>query len=370
MRVLFISRRDLDNPLAGGSEVLVHRLADGLVDRGHQVDLLCGGPVEARTYGTATSGGPYGHYLQVPVHYLRRYRTADVVVDVVNGMPYFSPVWRRRPSICLVNHVHTDQWSSWFPAPVAAFGRGIERRVFPVVYRRNLIMAVSDSTAVELARLGLPPDRIRVVHNGVDVAPVRPLKSPDPLFVAVGRLVPYKRFDLLVRLWEKVRPITGGRLVIAGDGPELGRLRQMAGVDVSLPGWIPAEDKDDLLRRAWLLLHPSEVEGWGLVVMEAGAWETPAVGFDVRGVRDSVAHGHSGVLVGSEDELVRTWTALAADGCARRALGRNARRRALEFSWSKTVDGFLDVAHEAVGNGPVPSSPDVVAPVGLDAWHG
>lgn len=357
MRILFISRRDLDHPLAGGSEVLVDRLARELVDRGHQVELLCGGPVKPRTYGTSTSGGAYSHYAQVPLHYLRRHRDADVVVDVVNGMPYFSPLWRRRPSICLVNHVHTDQWGDWFPAPVAALGRGIERRAFPMAYRRNLVMAVSGSTAMNLARMGFSPERIRVVHNGVDVTDDPPSKSNEPLFVAVGRLVPYKRYDLLLRLWEQVRPLTGGRLVIAGDGPELARLRGLAGADVSLPGWVSVEEKESLFQRAWLLLHPSEVEGWGLVVMEAATWETPTIGFDVRGVRDSVADGHSGLLVGSADEMAEVWVKLAADECARHTLGRNARQRAAEYSWSRTADGFLDVVREVVDGGRAVGAP-------------
>jgi len=365
VRILFVSRRDLSHPLAGGSEVLVDRLAGGLVDRGHQVELLCGGPVTPRSYATTTSGGAYSQYLQVPLHYLRRHRTADLVVDVVNGMPYFSPVWRRGPSICLVNHVHTDQWANWFPAPVAALGRQIERRVFPVAYRHNLVMAVSASTAANLARLGFPPDRIRIVHNGVDMADNPRSKSPEPLFIAVGRLVPYKRYDVLLRLWEQVRPFTGGRLVIAGDGPELGRLRQMAGPDVSLPGWISPEAKEALFQRGWLLLHPSEVEGWGLVVMEAAVWETPTLGFDVRGVRDSVADGHSGVLVASDDEMAEAWVKLAADESCRYDLGRNARLRAGGFSWSTTVEGFLEIAREATGQ-----RGSDVAPVGSGSRNG
>jgi len=131
----------------------------------------------------------------------------------------------------------------------------------------------------------------------------------------------------------------------------------LAGADVSLPGWVPVEEKEDLLRRAWLLLHPSEVEGWGLVVMEAAIWETPTIGFDVRGVRDSVADGHSGLLVGSADEMAEAWLKLAADDCARQTLGRNARRRAGEYSWSRTVDGFLDVVREAVDGGRAVGAP-------------
>ncbi len=348
MRFLFLSWRDLSHPLAGGSEVLVDNLARGVVARGHEAVLMCTGPVARRDYGVVSVGGTYSHYLRVPVRYLRRHRQADLVVDVVNGVPYCSPVWRRRPSMCLVNHIHTDHWGMWFPPPIAAIGRTVESRALPAVYRRRLVVAVSGSTASALAGLGVPPGQIRVVHNGVDSHEGRPVKSRPPLFVAVGRLVPHKRYDMLLRLWRTVGPATGGRLVIVGEGPEAERLRAKAGPNVSMPGRLGEEEKRRLLESAWLLVHPSMVEGWGLVVLEAAAFETPTLGFDVPGVRDSVIDGRTGRLAGSEEEMAKIWVELAADPTARRALGRGARDRARNLSWASTVSRFIEVAEEAV----------------------
>jgi glycosyltransferase involved in cell wall biosynthesis len=348
MHYIFLSWRDLAHPLAGGSEVLVDKLASGLVEQGHRVDLLCGGPVGERPYPVTSAGGTYSQYARIPVHYLRRHRAADVVVDVANGMPYFSAVWRRGPTVCLVNHIHTEHWALWFPPPIAAAGRCLEQRVFPAVYRNRLFVAVSASTAAALVDLGIPSGQIRIVPNGVDGAAGRPVKSPEPLFLAVGRLVPHKRFDVLLRLWERVRPLTGGRLVVLGEGPERPRLTAMAGPGVSLPGWVGDEERDRLLGKAWLLLHPASVEGWGLVVMEAAARETPTLAFDVAGLRDSVVHGRTGTLVRSEDEFAAAWARLAGDGEARSALGRRALARAGEFSWARTVELFSEVGEEAV----------------------
>lgn len=350
MRILFLAWRDLAHPLAGGSEVLVDRLADGLVACGHDVELMCGGPTAARTYGVTATGGTYTQYLRAPLRYLRHHRHADLVVDVVNGVPYLAPVWRRRPSICLVNHIHTDLWNLWFPRPVAAVGRGMEARALPLVYGRRLVVAVSPSTASALADLGVPPEQIRIVPNGVDSHEGQAHKSHEPLFVAVGRLVPHKRYDLLLRLWEKVRPLTGGRLVIVGEGPEGDRLRSLAGPGASLPGRVTEEEKRRLLDSSWLMLHPALVEGWGLVVMEAAAHQTPTVGFDVPGVRDSVVGGRSGVLARSEDDFARAWVQLGTHRGEREALGAYARERARELSWPATVNRFLAVADEAVGS--------------------
>ncbi|HEX3540138.1 MAG TPA: glycosyltransferase family 4 protein [Acidimicrobiales bacterium] len=357
MRILFLSWRDLAHPLAGGSEVLVDQLAAGLTAEGHEVRLLCGGPRGERAYEVTSVGGTYSHYLQVPLRYLGSHRQADLVVDVVNGVPYLSPLWRRRPSICLVNQLHTDLWALWFPRPVAAFGRTFECWALAEVYRRRLVVAVSPSTQAALVGIGVPPGQIRIVHNGVDSHQGAPSKSAEPLFVALGRLVPHKRYDLLLTLWEQVRPLTGGRLVILGDGPERDRLGGMAGPGVEFPGRVSEGEKRQWLESAWLLMHPSSVEGWGIVVMEAAAFETPTLGFAVPGLRDSVVDGRTGRLAADEETFVRSWIELSANSESRRRLGRAARARARQMGWSDTVRQFLLVADEAVSGGRRP--PDV-----------
>jgi len=359
MHFLFLSWRDLAHPLAGGSEVLVDRLATGLVERGHKVEMLCGGPTAARPYRVESVGGTYSHYLRVPTRYLRHHRHADIVVDVINGVPYFSSVWRRGPSVCLVNHVHTEHWGLWFPGPLARAGRCLEGKIFPALYQRRLFVAVSASTAHSLVEIGIPTDHIRIVPNGVDNQGCSTAKSPEPLFVAIGRLVPHKRFDILIRLWERVRPMTGGRLVLVGDGPDRERLRALAGPDVQLRGWVGEADKQRLLGEAWLLLHPASVEGWGLVVMEAAVHETPTLAFQVAGLRDSVVNGRSGALVESEDQFAAEWVRLTNDVDTRSAYGRYARRRAAEFSWDRTVDRFCAVGEESLTwRPPPPTMPD------------
>lgn len=348
MKILFCAWRDLANPLAGGSEVLIDRLASGLTERGHDVTLLCAGPVAGRDYHVVQSGSTYSQYLRVPFHYLSKFRDADLVVDVANGMSFYSPIWRRKPSICFVNHVHTQQWAAWFPRPVAAVARNAERHLMPMAYRNRLFVAVSPSTANALQGLGVDPDRIRLVHNGVDPVSTLLPKSPEPLFVALGRLVPHKRYEILLRQWERVRARVGGRLVIAGDGPEAEKLAAIAGPGVELVGQITEAEKARLLGEAWLFLHPSMLEGWGIVIMEAAAAGTPTIGFSVPGVRDSVVDGTSGVLVDTEDEFAEQWIRLTTDHEARAALGKGARSVARRYSWSSTVDEFEAVAQEAV----------------------
>ncbi|MFJ8080969.1 glycosyltransferase family 4 protein [Streptomyces sp. NPDC096205] len=350
-RIVFLAHRDLGNPSAGGSELLVDRLADGLTRLGHQVTLLCGGPAAHRDYRVVSAGGAYGHYLRARSAFARQVGETDLLVEVCNGMPYLSPLWHRGPTLCLVNHVHTDLWSMRFGgplAPAARLGRRLEHWALTGARPDGLLVAVSPSTAHALHGIGVERDRIRVVHNGVEEPGPHTGRSPEPLFVAVGRLVEYKRIDLLLRLWERVRPVTGGRLVVVGDGPERERLERLAGEGVSFAGHVSEDEKHRLLCAAWLLLHPSAVEGWGLVVTEAAARQTPAIAFDVPGLRDSVMDGVTGVLACGESSFAAAWCTLALSTRRREVMGKAAQDRAARYRWDRTVRQFRTVAAEAV----------------------
>ncbi|GGN56498.1 glycosyl hydrolase [Streptomyces albiflavescens] len=350
-RIVFLARRDLGNPAAGGSELLVDRLAEGLTELGHQVTLLCGGPAAYRDYRVVSAGGDLGHFLRARPALHRQVGDCDLLVEVCNGLPYLAPLWHHGPTLCLVNHVHTDLWKMRFGgplAPAARLGRRLEHWALAGAQRRNLLVAVSPSTAHALRAIGVERDRIRVVHNGVEEPGPRASRSPEPLFVAMGRLVEYKRIDLLLRLWERVRPVTGGRLVIVGDGPERERLEQLAGPGVEFAGHVSEAEKHRLLCAAWLLLHPSAVEGWGLVVTEAAARETPAIAFDVPGLRDSVVDGETGLLARGESSFAAAWCTLALSTHRRTLMGKAARDRAARYRWNHTVRQFRAVAAEAV----------------------
>ncbi|QKW05264.1 glycosyltransferase family 4 protein [Streptomyces sp. NA04227] len=363
-RIVFLAHRDLDNPAAGGSELLVDRLAAGLTRLGHQVTLLCGGPAAQRDYRVVSAGGAFSHFLKARSAFARRIGDCDLLVEVCNGMPYLTPLWHRGPTLCLVNHVHTDLWDMRFGgvlAPAGQVGRRLERWALSSAQRDNLLMAVSPSTATALEGLGVDPGRIRVVYNGVEEpGPLAP-KSPTPLFVAVGRLVEYKRIDLLLRLWKRVRPVTGGRLVIIGEGPERERLEQLAGQGVEFAGHVTEDEKHRLLSSAWLLLHPSAVEGWGLVVTEAAVRGTPAIGFDVPGLRDSITDGVTGVLAQGESSFAAAWCTLALSADRLTAMSKAAESHAAQFRWRHTVDRFSAVAAEAVGR-PGGGEPHVPSP--------
>jgi glycosyltransferase involved in cell wall biosynthesis len=122
----------------------------------------------------------------------------------------------------------------------------------------------------------------------------------------------------------------------------------MAGEDVVFTGRVSEQEKHRLLCAAWLLVHPALMEGWGIVIAEAAIRGTPAIGFEVPGLRDSVVDGETGVLAGTEGQFASAWASLALDHPRRTAMGEAARVRAEQLHWSRAVAGFADVADEAL----------------------
>ena len=351
MRIAFMSWRDLANEQAGGSEVFIDRLAVALMDMGHEVAHLCGGPVGVRPYPVFDMGGTFTQYARAPFTHYRVARDWDLLVDTENGLPYFSPLWRQKPILASVYHIHSDQWSQRFPAPLAAVGRFAEAKIMPRVYRRVPFMTISSSTASALEGLGIERSRIHVLHSGVDLPSVTVSeRSADPLFICAGRLVQHKRIDLLLRTWDRVRPVVGGTLIVMGDGPERTSLEALAGEGVLFTGRVDEDEKWRLLGSAWALIHPAHHEGWGIVIIEAASVGTPAIGFSVPGVQDAIVDGTTGILVNSEPDLARQWIALATDHSLRRQLSDGARRHSSAFRWDQVARDFSSIASEVVAS--------------------
>jgi len=142
--------------------------------------------------------------------------------------------------------------------------------------------------------------------------------------------------------------MTGGKLVIVGDGPELDKLRALAGPDVEFTGWVDEARKRTELSHAWLLIHPAHHEGWGTVVMEAASASVPTIAFDVAGVRDSVQDGISGYLAKNEDDFVAQWISLASNADRRAEMSIAANARAASFTWDRAVDSFESLLERSV----------------------
>jgi glycosyltransferase involved in cell wall biosynthesis len=365
VRVLMLSWRDLGNPLGGGSERYLHRVAAGLVAGGDQV-----------TVRTAAYAGAAASERVDGVRYLRRgtpdsvFPTTladlatgrlgrpDVVVDCQNGMPFASRLGTRVPVVVLVHHVHREQWPVAVGPLAGRVGWAIESRVAPRLYRGCRYVTVSHATRRELGGLGVPLDRIAVVHNGLDPAPAGGPAPGSPSLVVLGRLVPHKQVEHAVEVLARLRADRPGlTLTVVGDGYWGSRLRAHAAARgvagaVRFAGHVDDVEKHRLLAGSWVHLCPSVKEGWGLAILEAAQHGVPTVAYAAAGgTVDSVLDGRTGLLAagGSADidGLAAATARLLDDGPLRDRLGAAARIRAERFTWADTTRHFRAVLASA-----------------------
>jgi len=362
--VVFMSWRDTANPEGGGAERYLEKMAAGLVARGCTVTVFCAAhdaaPAEQTVDGVryVRRGGKLSVYAE-GVRALRRgdLGEPDVVVDVQNGLPFFTPLATRAPVVVLVHHVHREQWPVVYPGLTGRVGWWVERRLAPWLYRHRQYVAVSRATAGELGALGVHGRRIAVVHNGTDPWVALPEAalgpSPDPLVAVVGRLVPHKQvehaIDAVARLRTEEPALAALRLVVVGDGWWWDELQSYVaarglGDVVVFEGHVDEPRKHAVYEAAWVLALPSLKEGWGLVVGEAGMHRTPTVAYTAAGgTRESVEDGFSGLLVEDQEGFVEALRSVLVDERLRAELGEGARKVSDTYTWSSAQEAFARV---------------------------
>ncbi len=361
MRLLMLSWRDAQHPEAGGSETFVERVSTGMVSRGHDVTVLTSGhdgaPADQMLSGVRhlRVGGRYSVFLRAALHLLRNGRKYDVILDIQNGVPFWTPVWTRTPVVVVVHHVHREQWPEVFGPLRSRVGWWLESRVAPRVYRRHPYITVSDATRSELAGLGVARERTHVIYSGNDLPASRSVtRSQTPTLAVLGRLVPHKRVELaFAAVAEHRKCFPDLQLSVVGHGywePELRKSVETLGISdaVHFRGYVDDDTKHDILARSWIHVLPSIKEGWGLVVVEAAFHGTPTVAFrDAGGTTESVVDGETGLLADSDEGFLRAIGVLLADPDLRRDLGAAAQIHAQRFDWTATslaVEGVLAAA--------------------------
>jgi glycosyltransferase involved in cell wall biosynthesis len=360
LEVLLLSWRDRSHPLGGGAEVFAETVAEGLARRGHHVTVFCaayeGAPTESRTPAgvrIVRAGGRLGVYPTAALRFLRhRLGDPDVIVDVQNGLPFLARLWSRTPTVLLCHHVHREQWPVVMGPVSARLGWFVESRISPLVHRGTAYVTVSESTARELVALGVRPEDVTVVHNGMpEAVDVSAERTAGPSLLVLGRLVPHKRVELALDVTARLREeLPDLHLTVAGRGWWEEPLRRHAaslglGSDtVDFTGYVDEEAKHRLLGAAWVSLVPSIKEGWGLSVVEAAVHGTPSVAFRAAGgVAESVIDGVTGLLADDEDGYAAAVRSLLVDDAFRERLGRQAREHAATWTWAAAVDRMEEV---------------------------
>jgi glycosyltransferase involved in cell wall biosynthesis len=337
----------------GGSERHLLALLPALAERGLDVRFL-------GLDDPSRAPDPFYEQLSVPFERLPAPRDADPILalrvarearraDLVHTHLVHADVYGALGARRLVSTKHNDD-----PFRAGPF-RHVERAL---TRRARSVVAITHSLARFLVdRVGLPPEKVRTIHYGLDELPRGWGRNDDAsvaadarVLLAVCRLEPQKGVDVAVRALARVRERhPNGELVVLGEGPErasLDRLAHDLAVPVHLLGRVP--DVAAWLRRADVLVHPARWEGFGLALLEAMLAQLPVVATAVSSIPEIVADGETGLLVPPDDPgaLADAICRVLDDADGYGAAGRARAHR--EFSVARMADRTVALYREIV----------------------
>ncbi|GAC1502477.1 MAG: glycosyltransferase family 4 protein [Candidatus Saccharimonadales bacterium] len=314
MKILWFTWKDLSHPWAGGAELVNERLAERLVEEGHEVTFLVGGYKNSISqelvngYKVIRIGGYYSVFWQAYIYYRKNLSDwPDLIIEEINTVPFFTKFYTKQPSGLIIHQLCRKVWFYQLKLPVSLLGYIIEP-IYMRLLKNTKVITISESSRNDLQQLGFKPDNISIMKLGIDHEPINKLniedKYPQPTLLSLGAIRPMKQTIDHIKGFELAKKdVPNLKLTIAGDcggnyGKQVLDYIKMSRHkhDIEYLGKVSSPKRMDLMRRSHLILGTSVKEGWGLTITEAASQGTPAIVYDVDGLRDSTHYGTTGVI--------------------------------------------------------------------------
>lgn len=314
MKILWFTWKDTTHPLSGGAEALNEQVATELAQQGHTIQFVVGGykecaPFESRDGFTVTRlGNRYSVYLHAFWYYQKNLQGwADVVIEEINTIPFMTQWYVKEKRVLLFYQLCREIWFYQIHPLLGAIGYIFEP-IYLWLMRNNMVLTESESTATDLLHYGFKRKNIKVFPVIIDQSEKErelPRKEEKFTLLSLGSVRPMKRTLNQVQAFEIAkRDVPNLVMHLAGNTTGAYGKQVLAHIDKSpyksdihVHGKVNKDTKKHLMRISHLLLVTSVKEGWGLVVTEAGLQGTPAIVYDVDGLRDSVEDGRTGLIV-------------------------------------------------------------------------
>ena len=366
MNILIFNWRDIKNPKSGGAEQVTLEHAKAWVKNGHKVTWFTsefkGSKREQNADGIniVRRGNFLTVFFYAFVFYLFAGKKFDLVIDEIHGLPFFTPIFVKKPKIAFIHEVAGEIWDYMYPFPVNRIGKFIERLLY-ASYRDIKFITVSESTKKDLIKKGIKEKNINVILNGLTNNPLTalPNKEKVPTFIFVSRIVKMKGIEDVIRSFFYIlRDLKAANLWIVGEGEEnyVEELKEMAKTyavnsKIKFFGRVTNDKKLELMKRAHILLHASVKEGWGLVVIEAASMATPSVVYNVSGLRDSVKNGKTGIVLSenSAKEMAKESIGLIKDKKKYQSYQINCLEWAKSLTWEKATQKSVGLIEQVAG---------------------
>lgn len=302
------------HPYAGGAEIVTSELLKQLAQDGHKVVLVTSRFKDSKIeedrdgYQIHRVGSRISVYWKAYQYYRLNLKDwADLVIDECNTIPFFAIRYVNCQSIMFFHQLCREIWFYQMLCPLSWIGYFIEPLYLHWLNDARAI-TVSQSTSDDLQRYGFKKENIKIISEGIQIDPVVDLDSVKkyerPTVLSLGSVRPMKRTMDVLQAFELAKnKVPDLYLIIAGSlkgiyGEKIKNAAQnsLFYKDIVLLGSINDKTKVDLLRHSHIVAVTSVKEGWCLVVTEANSQGTPAVGYNVDGLRDSIRDGRTGWL--------------------------------------------------------------------------
>ena len=362
MRILILNWKDRKNPLAGGAEIVTEELLKRLAKNGHQATLLtsqfkrCQAQEIVDGYEIIRVGGRWAVYWQAHKYYKRYLQGKfDLVIDEINTIPFFAKFYAKEKNILFIHQLCREIWFYQIFFPLSLIGY-LAEPIYLWLLRDRKVITVSESTRNDLLKYGFKKENIHIISEGIEIEPLKELppmgeiKEENPTILFLGAIRKMKRPDEAIKAFEIAREdIKNLKLWIAGKGDssyfkKIMRLVENSQYkkDIIYFGKVDKEKKTELLQKVHLLCVTSVKEGWGLIVTEANSQGTPAIVYNVDGLRDSVKDNETGLICqkNTPENLAENMVKLWQDQEKYNTLRKNGWQWSKEINFEKSVRKF------------------------------
>ena len=351
MKILILSWRDIRSPLSGGAEIFTYENAKRWVAAGHEVTWFSSDFGDCPKEETIDDIRIIRRGTEVTIiyHAFRHYKKSfkgkcDLIIDQINTIPFLTPLYVKEKKVLMIFQLARKIWffETFFPLSLIGF---IMEYLYLKIYKKTPVLTISESTKQDLTKLKYS-ENITILPIGLSFKPLERVseKESNPTLVFVGRLRKSKRIHHIIQALNIVKKrIPNIRLHIVGGHGKPRYIKKLNYLirkynlqdNIIFHGYVDEQTKRDLIKQSHAIVISSIREGWGMVVSEANALSTPAIGYNVHGLRDSIIDGQTGLLTrkNKPSSLAQTITDYFDNKEFSTLLSRKALESSRKFSW-------------------------------------
>jgi glycosyltransferase involved in cell wall biosynthesis len=361
---LFLNWKDINHPNAGGAEIELHHIMKHLVEDNYKVTLLTSN-YNQKKYDLIdgievirVGSNKYLHSFQALYYFINNLNVFDIVIEGVNTVPYFTHFFSKAKKHYLhYNQLAREVWFYETAFPLSYIGFYILEPIATKLQTlgKSDLITISESSKNDLIKWGFKNRKIGITRMGITNEPLvkfeKKLKSEIFTILYHSSLRPMKRVEDIIKAFKILNDQSiKAELLISGGGDNTRVKELITELDLSetvkLLGRTTDIEKQELMKQSSVLVSTSIKEGWGLIVTESNSMATPAITYNVDGLRDS---NKTGMITKNNnpeslaDELIMFSKFFYESKTEYNKMCKNSLEFSKEFNFNNTYSDFLKI---------------------------